>query len=491
MIISTIIDSVGQHHLEDIHPVVSYHGKNRNETKPHHAFRNWSKYFQLPWFCFLDIAIFLLYLLFAFFHESSAISFSLDMAQAINKFFVKDINLKEPPIGIPVGNGQIFYVDDFLTTVNLVSERLISFPETFPILNPMLLSHFVELTIITHNKTHIKYSIPIKEINHTNDYVLPHLHDFSLITLSMTYHVMFASEIQDSRMNLRIISSFQHDDRTDTIFFKISHNRFQEKFKINADMLLRTFDYSLPFLIIFLNFITILITIHNTRLLVIYTRKKAIKNGLKANEIFWKKYDKWNIFSLITHISSISTSIVYIFIGQDIEEELPTILYFLSFATCCHSILLIRYLKLRESTMLIITVLYKSLIELLQFLLGCFPIFLGFWVFAICFWGHLSEHFSSPLQCASYLFCVMHGDSILGFYNSLIIQNDYSPYFGFFYGSLWVAFGLLLMFNVTISIVSDVLDKENEKLIESPNIINPEINMLTSDLTLITHRVHT
>ena len=85
----------------------------------------------------------------------------------------------------------------------------------------------------------------------------------------------------------------------------------------------------------------------------------------------------------------------------------------------------------------------------------------------------------------------MHGDSILGFFDSTIVQNDYNPYFGFFYSCLWVSFSLLLMFNITISIVSDVLDRESEKINNYEENAEPDIAFVTSDLSLITSRIRT
>ena len=140
--------------------------------------------------------------------------------------------------------------------------------------------------------------------------------------------------------------------------------------------------------------------------------------------------------------------------------------------------------------MIMVNVLYKSLIQLLQFLLGCLPVYLGFWIFGMCFWGHLSEIFASPLTCASYLFCVMHGDSILAFYNNVIIQNDYSPYFGFFYGTLWVIFGLILMFNITISIVQAVLNHETKKAQKRSENSNTNLFLPSDNMSPIIFRTY-
>lgn len=474
-----------KNYLEPIKPIITYHGHIRENANPYRAFRNWLKFFRLPWFCFIDLAVVLLYLIFALLHEKSAVAFTLDLSQAIDKFFISDLEISEAPTGIPIGNGRIFCIDEFINVVDLISQRLYDFPLTIPILHPILRSSNINLLIKMYNGQIIHKDVDQSQANETSSLILPYLDEFSTVSLSMTYHIMFASEKQDARLNLEIIARFIHDPRTDTVHIQISHNRFQEKFKITLTILFDTFDYSMPFTIIILNAISIFTTIHNLRMLIFYTREKSAKIGLTSFLIFRKKFDRWDIFSFLSHSISIATCIAYFFVGQDIEEELPPIYYFLSVATCFHSLLLIRYLRLKSAIMMVTSVLYSSLIAILKFILGCLPIFIGFWGFGICFWGHLTSEFGSPLQAAIILFCVMHGDSILGFYDATIIQNDYTPYLGFFYSSFWIAFSLLLMFNITISIVSDVWDMESLKMKNKETHSELYIGMLTTDLSKV------
>ncbi|OHT16275.1 hypothetical protein TRFO_13280 [Tritrichomonas foetus] len=459
-----------------------FHGEQRKGTKPHHAFRNWSRFFQLPWFCFLDIAVFCLYFLFASYHQNSSISFAHAINHAITEYFLDDVEITEAPIGIPIGKGQIFFIDDFLSISDQTNIKFFNFSKRFPITYPILGSSNTKMSILLQNDTVEDFSLT--EFDVPSILVYPYLDYFSTISISMVYHIQIESQIQDSRLALEITITFSKDPRTETIFMNLRHTRFQEKYSISASTILNMLNYSIPIIIMILNFIAIFTLFHNVKNLIKYTKIKAFDVGLKAKDMFKSKFDNWNIFAFISHFYSILASITYLIKGQDIEEEVPPVLYIMALATFLHSILLIRYLSLKESTILVINVLFKATIILLQFLLGCLPIFAGFWAFGICFFGHLSIEFASPMQCASYLFCVMHGDSILGFYDSTIIQNDYSVYLGFFYSSIWLAFALLLMFNVTISIVQDVLKDERAKLEEkhSGSGTNQRVNPLPADL---------
>lgn len=579
-----IINDLENDICDEVRVISSYHGNQRkNRLKPARSFKNWLKYFKNPYFCFIDISVFCLYLIFAVFHEKSSISFSVDLEKAIHSFLVgelsetkqnlnvngfstpkfinnqnkykqspnknnqeatkinrkadsnmhtKKLQMIDPHQGIPFGEGQIYLIDDFIYILDSTTRTLFHFSSEFPMSHPIFDSGYVTLKIELLNGTNIEQiiresdeiqqktrksasifstyqessfdsktdspnqkielnektflnnkikikskstesndNLPIQKFEFKNglkpsDFVMPYLMTFKKVSVTMSYHLQIIGSLFDSRINLDIISDFEMDIRTDSIQFDIYHTRFQEKpaSLLKFGTVLYTFNYSLPMVIIIFNVTAIFRLIKAIFDLYSYSKRKSEEVGRGDKFIFSKKFDKWNIFAICTHFLSITTMFLYIFIGQDIEEKVPPINVFLSGAAFMHSILLIRYLNLKDTTFLIITVLYKSSLILVKFLLGCLPFFFAFWAFGICFFGHLSYVFASPLQCASYLFCVMHGDSILALFDNTIIQNDYSVYLGFFYSSAWLAFSLLLMFNVTISIFQDVLRRENAKL---------------------------
>ena len=142
---------------------ISYNGLRReNQLKPHKSFRNWSKFFKIPSFCFIDIAIFSLYLILAIYHEKTLVSQAVNTAKAMDSFFMnelndinddvqkstkyfsknenrkniknqnqglsKSLNILSPPTGIPYGNGQIYLIDDFLILLDELSQKLFDFP---------------------------------------------------------------------------------------------------------------------------------------------------------------------------------------------------------------------------------------------------------------------------------------------------------------------------------------------------------------------------
>lgn len=468
--------------------IASSHRSQRSNLKPHRLFRNWSRFYKFPWICIFDIGVFVLYIFLSVYHQLSTITFTQDFSDAIKNYFLGEIEIPDVPKGIPIGSAQIYFVDDFKNIFLILTNKIFEFENSFP----------AALVITTEEKAnlHVDYINGSSEDvdftkNNTEDImqmINDNVYNFEKIELSKLFHIEIIKDEADNKMILQIIADFVKDDKTNTIFMDISHSRINDKLTIDRS-LLKNFYVSLPMVIIFMNICAIIIVVISIVSLIRYSKIRANEIGLKQSDIFWSKFDKWGIYTIITHSVSLASSILYIFVGQDIEKDLPPFLYVISLAALLHSILLIRYLKLINSTKIIIHVLIKSTVQIFQFLVGCIPIYLGFWAFGICYFGHLTENFATPLQSAIILFCVMHGDSIKDMYDSTIIQNSMSPYIGFFYTSLWVAFSLLLMFNITISIVSEILTIETYKSQNKRKDDDlPSFNTLAIDLALANAR---
>lgn len=492
---TSVMDRLTQAGIDDfdgnaVRVSAKYHGKQRANARPHHAFKNWTNFYQLPWFCFIDVACFCLYILFATFHQNSAAAFSLDFSDTITNFFLKDIEITEPPEGIALGVGQIFFIPNFYEILNDTCHRLFEFPNSFPIAHPLLAEEDAKIVIVLGDGERVIKTFKEDEAEDTASSVKEYINDFVYISTSLLYDISFTTETQSSHLKLEVLIDFSREDRTDSVVMDISHTRFQEKFQMSAETIFTTLDFSIPLAILILNVFAVILVIKTNIRLYRFTKTKAIEIGTRYEDIFKKRFERWDIFALVTHLSSIITSIAYFFIGQDIEAEVPPIIPLLALASFMHSILLIRYLKLRETTFLIIRVFYKSGIKIMKFLVGCMPIYLAFLVFGVCFYGHLEANFASGMQCATFLFCVMHGDSIKEWFDAPIIQNDLSIYLGFCYAAFWVMFSLLIMFNITISIVQEVLTVETYKSTHKDQAEDqmPAFNLLSKDLAMMTSR---
>ncbi|KAH0794899.1 G-protein-coupled receptor family protein [Histomonas meleagridis] len=472
--------------LADVKFVASYHGDQVPQLKPHKLVDNWKYHYKIPWVCFLDVAIFILYAFLAVFHQESRVVFTQDFSNAISDYFLGELDFPEQPDGIPIGVGQLYFIGDFKFIFTELCSRFFTFHQSFPVSFTVDSLSSAEIEVAFQGAESFKLQLVREDIDLIIDQICKSLDVFSSVEVIADYHIQVNKDTYDYRMTLSIKGTFTRDLTTDTIFLDIEHSRIQENPEVYEGNAIFYLYYSLPFLIIVLNVITLLILIKNTISLYKYSKHRSMDINIPWKEIFKKKFDKWDIFTLVTHSVSIASSTLYIQVGQDVTKEVSPFLYVIAISTLFHSFTLIRYLKLNKSTNLIIHVLLSSTVKVMQFLVGCIPFFFGFWAFGMCFFGHLNDAFASPLQCASFLFCVMHGDSIKEVYDATTLQTDMSPYVGFSYTSLWVAFALLLMFNITISIVQEVLTVETYKSLHKKEDDGklPSFNELANNVAL-------
>lgn len=466
---------------------VASHSSMIHNFKPHHVFGNWYKFFRLPYICFLEVSLFCAYFLFTLFHQKGAVAFTLDFSQSLSAFFLKDIDIDTPPAGIEVGVGQIYYHEDLSSIINTSMSRFFDFPVSYPCAYPIIGNDYGTIIVDFKNGSSTSFTFRETQIDEISNILKKYYAYFTKITEIFVYHVQVTHQVQDTRMNLEVYIEFTHDYNTDTILMDLSHTRFQEKFDLTSiESILSTFDFSIPIFIGILNVIAIIVMFSQVHSLYIYCHAKATDSGERPMDVFWKKFDKWDIFALVTHLVSISASIMYIFVGQDIEESIPPIVYLMAASSFLHSMLLVRYLKLKPSTTLIIMVFYKSAVKIVQFLLGCLTVFIGFLCFSNCIYGHLSENFATAMQGAAFLFCTMHGDSLKDFYDTMLLQGDINYYFGFFTATFWILFSLSILFNITISIVQEMMSIEEYKLAHANDQQTlPAFNIIFNDLALL------
>ena len=478
---------VGDHDMNNVKFIAQFNGEKRAQLKPHHAFQNWTNSYKVPWVFLLELSVFFLYFLLTYYHQNTTISFSNDFTDAISDFFLDDIELEDPPEGISMGSGSLSFKEDLLSHLYTISSRFFEFPQSFPIAYPFIETQRGVMRVILHDGTQLSLDFNENQTEDVQHIAEEYIDSFYIIKLSMLYIIQVNQDIYDSRIQLYITATFTRDPSSELIFVDVSNMKTQDKQWVQKASIFISLSISLPIVICILNFIAIIMIINNLLDLYIYLKNKLKDSGQKVSTVFRKKVDSWDYFALFTHVISIFSSIFYIFKGQDIQNQLEPVFIIMSFSTLFHSLLLIRYLKINAQTMLIVNVFFNSAIKIAQFLVGCLPLYIGFLVFAICFFGHITEDYATGLHGAAFLFCVMHGDSVKKSYDDIIIQSDYSPYFGFFFTSTWIVFSLTIMYNITISIVQEVFTFETYKATHQTKEENtlPSFAILANDFHLI------
>jgi hypothetical protein len=137
--------------------------------------------------------------------------------------------------------------------------------------------------------------------------------------------------------------------------------------------------------------------------------------------------NKWNIFCLIGNIIQICASFLSLFdtkhtgTGSEILIGFGCMFAFINIA---------RYIEYSESYSIIYTTIRGAMPNVVRYLIGVMPIFLGFVFFGLCiFWK--SERFTSTSDVMIILFALAQGDSVYDTFKDL-------KGFSFFIGQIYL-----------------------------------------------------
>jgi hypothetical protein len=137
--------------------------------------------------------------------------------------------------------------------------------------------------------------------------------------------------------------------------------------------------------------------------------------------------NKWNLFCLIGNVIQIFASFMSLF---DTKHTGYSTEMFIGFGCMFAFINIARYIEYSESYAILYTTLRGAMPNVMRYLIGVMPIFLGFVFFGLCvFWK--SERFTSPSDVMIILFALAQGDSVFDTFKDL--QG-----FSFFIGQVYL-----------------------------------------------------
>jgi hypothetical protein len=220
----------------------------------------------------------------------------------------------------------------------------------------------------------------------------------------------------------------------------------------------------IPFVLAICAILSIFLTIKHLVDVYRWAKHKSRDDFSRLRTILVRKLDRWTFFSLFCHSFTFASNILYIFRGTGQESALPPTNVLMAFTSGFHCILLIRYLKQKESTMLIVNVITRSMVKIIAFLVGCLVIFLGYLLLGCCLFGSYASTFETWINGARSLIAVIHGDSIWMMFQDCLKRPDISNYAGFIYWTVWVFFSLTIVFNISIAIFEEALAFELERI---------------------------
>jgi len=426
--------------------------------RPHKVFRNWTQGYRIPLICFIEVSMMILYVIFGVMHQRSSNNFTLDFGKAVDSYFLDDYGFDEAPENSNSAQGFIYFRDQFLDIILSTGNRLFSFSETLPFSHPFTCSKHFDMYVTTIGGGEMKLIFTEDNLSLISIVASAFIDDFAQISLIMEYHVDVIIGNQHRVISLAVTGEFTRDTDSDTIILDFFHTRIPGD--SSDDYSIHNYSFSFAGFIALFGFLALLLTIYNIYEVFTFSLEKAERNFQKQLSVFWSKIDQWSFFSLVSHIMSVFSCIYYIFNGQKFTQAMPTSLILMSFSTFLHCLLLIRYLKQKPSTMIIVNVIFDAGVTLIQFLVGCMVIFAGYLILGCCIFGTFTFNFSTFTQGAIVLIAIIHGDSIQDIFDTVMVRADVPWWCGFIYMSVWVFFSLTIMFNISISIFEESLTRE-------------------------------
>lgn len=427
------------------------------KLKPHLIFSNWKNGYQVPLVCFLEIAMLVIYLITGLFHQDNVSILTQDFSTAVDGFFLSGlVEMVDDryPATVP-----IYRKKRLLNVTETIAQRFFEFPMAFPCGDKFHSHGYFTLTHVSTKDKIFEVSFAPDNISFVGLTISFMLEDFKEITMSCPY-VMETVESIGQELVLTVTGNFLHDLDTNIITLDFTHTRNPRMSDHQWSNILAYPFISFPLLNSFCAVVCIIITLLYMRSLYYYTQEKASRDFEVHWHVFWKKIDRWAIYGIVCHLFTITGNIMYCFSGRSYVHAVPVSTVFMTIASFMHCILLIRYLRQKESTMLIVNVIYRAMAKILLFLMGCLFIFVSYVILGCCLFGTYDETFQTVVDGARALIAVIHGDSIQNMFDSAEKRPNITVYAGFFYWAMWVFFSLTIMFNISISIFEEVLTSE-------------------------------
>ena len=174
------------------------------------------------------------------------------------------------------------------------------------------------------------------------------------------------------------------------------------------------------------------------------------------------KFDQWSLICLTGNIIQIFGSIISL-----LTTNMKTIEFLIGFGCFFSYLYLGKYIEYAKSYSTIYVTIEKSLPNVIRYLIGVTPIFLGYMIFGYCvFWRN--ERFKSLSDVIIILYSLANGDSIYDVFKEL---SGISFFIGQVYLYSFTIIFITVVLNIFIAIVQEAYNN-------SENVINDDGNKL-------------
>eukprot|EP00299_Pterocystis_sp_00344_P000069 c10021_g1_i1.p1 GENE.c10021_g1_i1~~c10021_g1_i1.p1 ORF type:complete len:716 (+),score=156.34 c10021_g1_i1:24-2171(+) len=305
-----------------------------------------------------------------------------------------------------------------------------------------------------------------------------------LVRMKLTFRVKNTAILQDRSLCYiwNIVSTYDFTSRGGRIYLSWTASR-----RVCSDA--QTYWYMSPMeslvllagAILLFSFMSLILTFKAiSRSVSLYLGTKKRLYFRDSSESYWdslsfkdklivlrKFFDVWHVIVTFGNACNVMSSIAGIMI--DLGSLPDSSFYrFMTGMGCMFAwINMIRYLEYNEKSYALILTLKNGTPGVLRFAVGAAPVFVGYALFGVVYFGADTELFDTVDNACATLFALLNGDSVLQIFTTLYHT---SPFVSRFYLYTFVGLFIFAVFNIFVAIIEEAFrnSKSEEQDAETP-----------------------
>lgn len=163
-------------------------------------------------------------------------------------------------------------------------------------------------------------------------------------------------------------------------------------------------------------------------------------------------FNLWFIYALIGNVSNIAGSVVALQSLITVSSPSVAYTYFMGFGALFTWVCILQFFETTTSYYVLITTLAKGTPRVARFLVGVLPVFLGYAMFGVAFFGTETVRFSTVDQACVTLFALLNGDVIHDVFDEI---HPAHPYISRVYLYTFISLFIYAVLNIFIAIIED------------------------------------
>ena len=423
-------------------------------------FVKWGRNYSMPWTCLFECIIIGLYVVFAISIQTTMVPFFQDFGSAIDKYFLEGHEIDDSLIDDTYGESRIYTRSDFLYVFNTTVYRFLNFATSFPCSYTLHESENLSLKITDQAGINHYFTFSHENADESYNIAEDYLDDFTSISLNMEFTIQPNLNSTIAVYKVGVISQFDLYLGTGIILWKTLHERSIVYENVTSMTIFTQLSLTVCVLIIFFCVLACIFEIIGIIRFYFFCKVRAKKERTKVSIVFWDKLDWWEIVTFIMNVSSIISVAIYLDFSKDISDAIPWPNFLVAISCFFHCFVLIRYLQLIPSTLIVVRMLKGGIVDVVQFLVGCVPIFFAFMYVGVSLFGWYSPHYTSPRQASKLMISSSYGDYLLDGYIEMSEGADKSKLIPSIFFTTWIFNSYLIWFYIILSSFHEALVKQ-------------------------------